>query len=131
MRTRKYRVWNIQDKCWDNPAILEVWDDSGKLEPSKYIKTGKLDPIYMPVENYIVTEATDIFDKNRKEIWEGDVVKYGNRTGTIEWFAGMYVLSYGDETEDVLGFMMTDDMEVVGNIFETESLKSKKTVYHQ
>ena len=37
-REFKFRVWSLEDKCWDNPAILEVWDESGKLEPYSYIK---------------------------------------------------------------------------------------------
>lgn len=75
MRELKFRVWNIQDKCWDNPSILEVWNDSGKLEPYSFIKTGKLNPLYIPIENYVIQQFTGLLDKNGKEIYEGDIVE--------------------------------------------------------
>ena len=54
MREFKFRVWSIEEKQFISPNILEVFDESGDLTAFKYIKTGKLNPLYMPVENYII-----------------------------------------------------------------------------
>jgi uncharacterized phage protein (TIGR01671 family) len=134
MREFKFRLWSIEEKQFIAPNILEVFDESGDLTPFKYIKTGKLNPLYMPVENYIIQQYTGLTDKNKKEIYEGDILDFTARykqTGPVE------VIYYGAS----FGCVITDDggleefwnlshivqqnyPEIIGNIFEnTELLK--------
>lgn len=66
---------------------------------------------------------TSCHDKNKKEIYEGDKLEYnipghGKFRGVAEFFAGNFVCDWGDQTEEPLSYMRTDDLEVVGNIFE-------------
>jgi len=77
------------------------------------------------LEDLEITECTGIKDKNDKDIYEGDILKYRNRIGTIQFFAGMFICDWQDQTDDTLGFMMTNDMEVIGNIFENADLLKK------
>jgi len=132
MRELKFRVWSIEEKQFISPNILEVWDESGDLTPFKYIKTGKLNPLYMPVENYIIQQYTGLTDKNKKEIYEGDILDFTARykqTGPVE------VIYYGAS----FGCVITDDgglkefwnlshivqqhyPEIIGNIFENPEL---------
>ena len=58
-------------------------------------------------------------------IYEGDVLRYGKQVGTIQFFAGMFVCDWGDQTDSTLGFMMIANMEVIGNIFENADLLKK------
>lgn len=146
-RELKFRVWSIEDKNWDNPSILEVWNDSGKLEPFQYIKTGHLNPIYMPLENYIIQQFTGLKDKNGKEIYEGDIISHEHDTRwlpsggsifknyfTIEWVNGDTFGVNGDEYAALYtGFMAklirTGDastydigkMKNIGNEFQFEN----------
>lgn len=128
----KFRVWSKEQKSWDNPAILEVWDDSGKLEPYEYIKTGRLDPIYMPVENYIIQQYIGLKDVSGKEIYKGDVIR--NQAGRI--FVVEYIRK-GFEYRELLrttdGFVIPQKCtvvsigdealcQVIGNIFENPEL---------
>ena len=65
----------------------------------------------------ILQRFTGCYDKNKKEIWEGDRVKYRNQIGTVEFFAGKFQLDWGDQTDEDIAYMMIHEMEVVGNIF--------------
>ena len=132
MREFKFRVWSIEEKQFISPNILEVFDESGDLTAFKYIKTGKLNPLYMPVENYIIQQYTGLTDKNKKEIYEGDILDFTARykqTGPVE------VIYYGAS----FGCVVTDDgglkefwnlshivqqyyPEIIGNIFENPEL---------
>ena len=130
MRELRFRVWNIADKCWDNPNMLEVWNDSGKLEPFKYIKSGKLDPIYNPKENYVIQQFTGLKDLKNKDIYEGDLVLYHvkmfgeseNILLVVEFNKGAYAAMFPKKPNE-LSFPMSFasalfNCEIVGNIFE-------------
>lgn len=138
-REIKFRVWNSEDKTWDNPAILEVWDESGKLEPYSYIKTGKLNPLYQPVENYIIQQWTGLLDKSGKEIYEGDIITFTKRGITHGpdaedvknaevWYSFedcSFVFGKYKSADYTWWYSMVDDLrdfEVVGNIFENHNL---------
>lgn len=66
----------------------------------------------------ILQRFTGCHDRNKKEIWEGDKVKYGVPVGTVEFFAGKFQLDWGDQTDADIAYLQIDQMEVVGNIFE-------------
>ena len=125
MREIKFRVWNIQDKRWDNPSILEVWNDSGKLEPYSFVKTGKLNPLYIPIKNYVIQQFTGLLDKNGREIYEGDIVIHENpystsvtkEQGEIIFDKGAFWLR--NESGD---WYFDTSPIVIGNIFENPEL---------
>jgi hypothetical protein len=106
-RPLKFRVWNVKDNEWDNPAILEVMGDDCELRA-----------LYNPPENYVIHQFTGAHDKTGEEIWEGDIVTYKGRQGTVEFFACSFVVNWGDQTDDDLAHLTTFALQVVGNIFE-------------
>ena len=132
----KFRVWNAEDKHWDNPSILEVWDDTGKLEPFGFIKSGKLNPVYAPIENYIIQQFTGLIDKNDKEVYCGDIIQFkvfedwGDYTGQIvkyyvEWCQydiGWRAFTKGMRDKNCAGIKIQEPFEVIGNTFETSEI---------
>ena len=132
MREFKFRLWSIEEKQFISPNILEVFDESGDLTPFKYIKTGKLNPLYMPVENYIIQQYTGLTDKNNKPIYEGDIVKFSRsfeKERQIKELKSFVRFDEGKFGFDLIGFngMFYDlsyecSIEVIGNIFENPEL---------
>lgn len=132
MREFKFRLWSIEEKQFIAPNILEVFNESGDLTPFKYIKTGKLNPLYMPVENYIIQQYTGLTDKNNKPIYEGDIVKFSRlfeKERQIKELKSFVRFDEGKFGFDLIGFngMFYDlsyecSIEVIGNIFEHPEL---------
>jgi uncharacterized phage protein (TIGR01671 family) len=132
MREFKFRLWSIEEKQFIAPNILEVFNESGDLTPFKYIKTGKLNPLYMPVENYIIQQYTGLTDKNKKEIYEGDILDFTARykqTGPVEVIYhgasfGCVITDDGGLKEfwDLSHIVQQHYPEIIGNIFENPEL---------
>ncbi len=109
MREIKFRVWN---------NITNKW-----IIPKKECFVPINNSILLHGDYYRFQQYTEVKDKNGKEIYEGDFLKYGNRRGIVEFFAGMFICSWADQTDDTLAFMQIANMEIVGNIFETPQIQ--------
>lgn len=121
MRVLKFRIcYTAQNGekrlIYEDPRLMigldgQVYENYGDVE------TPLWEVPFDVAEPPVVQLFTGVHDKNKKEIWEGDKVKYQNRTGIVEFFAGKFQLDWGDQTDDDIAYLMIDDMEVIGNIF--------------
>jgi hypothetical protein len=116
-RILKFRMWNPETK---------VMVDLYKITPLAVhpdLLKGNLDGLFIPFkENYPLMQFTGLKDKNGKEIWEGDIIRYAADydyyVSYVEWGEdeAMWILQYNPLWE-------FDDVEVIGNIYENPELR--------
>jgi uncharacterized phage protein (TIGR01671 family) len=139
MREYKFRLWDkkynviwYQDFCSDTYITLY-----GKVheigEYSTYGGGGKtVDDVS---EQYEIMQYTGLNDKNCKEIYEGDILKYSYRRKE-ETLSRLFIVSFDNgcficldknsKFYSTVGYYATlakgNDLEVIGNIYENPEL---------
>jgi len=112
-RTIKFRIWDKVDK-----EFAPFMD--GDLVAFQFYCPN-------PPSEYVVQQFTGMLDKNKKEIYEGDILKVRGYRGAV----GQVVVKW-EETRasddmgyDVVGFIQWEDPEVIGNVFQNPELLKK------
>lgn len=88
-------------------------------------------------KNIILMQSTGLFDKNGKEIYEGDAVQFEDcyessdflyiNTGIIEWCqGGFHITNRHSVTMEDLLFEELLDVEIIGNIYANQELLENK-----
>lgn len=121
-REIKFRVWLPDDKRFREveyiPTMGFTWANAGTG-----IEIGELYP----------QQYTGLKDINKKEIYEGDIIKYTpfnqqDYKNTIAKVPGLRAFHWFEELEEMLEETNKCDIEVIGNIFDNpELLKNEKT----
>jgi len=103
-RQIKFRAWDEENKEMVNITSLIFWHDGG----IKLANNGDVD-------EHKVMQFTGLFDKNGKEIWEGDIVDVGEEEIQVKFEDGAFVL-IGEVHSGILSGY--NNIEVVGNTYE-------------
>lgn len=108
MRIIKFRYWNAEDK---------IMTDGDALGFEEYL------PITQHLSQEGIMQYTGLKDKNGKEIYEGDVVRWFDRTAEVffnDHHNGSFQVRFIDD--DKMMFMYPKQFEVIGNIYENPEL---------
>ena len=117
-------------RAWDN-ANKEMFKDTFSITESGQVVVVEQEdvmcpPDYVFVDHLVIMQSTGLFDKNGKEIFEGDIVKCSGLIGTIESFKAMWICSFVKYNNyQKVGFF-AQEIEVVGNIYENPELLEDK-----
>lgn len=121
MRDYKFRAWDGE---------AEMMLDSNELDQSTLGHLKRANEI-----NWHIMQYTGLKDKNGKEIYEGDIIKFSREQGythfrkgsvaSIAWFGFRYV-GFGFDENCSLTTKKSKELEVIGNIYENSELLSKE-----
>jgi len=132
MRERKYRAWDIKEKKWISGGLaIDLGDNT----------------LYWTEFGEMMEEAKDVIlidyigrkDKNNKEIYKGDIVKYDlyeverfpPRIGFIEWDNYYLRLAINDQRGNYIELRGDLWIEIIGNIYENPELLEKEDKNHK
>lgn len=123
-RTIKFRGKSIYSEDWLYGSLVKIEKDRyAVIPPLNNIEIGKSIGMY-EVYPETVGQFTGLFDKNGKEIYEGDILNNGQRNYFVCWNSerGAWWLKNKDLIYTTpLGFLSIE-LFVVGNIYDNPDL---------
>ena len=116
-------------RAWDS-AKKEMFKDTFAITESGQVVVVEQEdvvcpPDYVFVDHLVIMQSTGLFDKNGKEIFEGDIVKFFESLYTVFYDIkeGSYRLKPHDDrwiVDYMCNFSSEESFEVVGNIYENK-----------
>ncbi|WP_354680611.1 YopX family protein [Macrococcoides caseolyticum] len=119
----KFRAWDKEHDEMLYPddvdkIYFEITVDGIVTYDMRYILPYDDIPPYLDT---VIMQSTGLYDANGKEIFEGDVVKYWENIGYIEFYQGSWVINWNDGSLFDL-YDNENNLEIIGNIHEHPEL---------
>ena len=126
----KYRVW---DKELQTMLDVSLIDFKKGVLVGEHWEFGETN--FMSFDEIVLMESTGLFDKNNKEIFEGDVVRQVRTqpttenetiTGGVTMIEGAWLIMNDNEQLASYLWSETDENEIIGNIYENKDILEVK-----
>ena len=114
MREHKYRAWDIAEK--------RFWSEEEMNEIGGFYYTYRLDP---NPEDFILFEYIGLQDKNKKDMYEGDIVQFYKTTSEVFFRAGSFATYIDNDTKSWIEISQNsfrDELKIIGNICQNPEL---------
>lgn len=127
----KFRAWH------------KTWEEMGWIARIRYKKSGEIarlsfrrniydGNIYgglVNLDEIILMQSTGLFDRNGKEIFEGDIVDYKGRKAVVKWHGSYasFIYRFVNELQERVSewhplFLAYYHFEIIGNIYDNKDL---------
>ena len=140
MREIKFRAWNKGNNEWLVDDEIAIYLDGSVAAFENKPLPINLFPEYYPL--ITIVQFTGLYDKNGKEIYEGDILKWkcshgsitgkgkiGLHTVTIQWGHltsqhgySLTIYKNGERYATEKSYWNREDREIIGNIYENPEL---------
>lgn len=125
MRTIKFRGQDISDGAWVYGSL--VYSDENDV--AIYFQRGnRLVKVYVNQET--IGQFTNLYDKNKKEIYEGDILKvpYTQERIEVRFVRGVFAFLWNGDLDDEapINAPTQEWAEVIGNIHDNPELLKRK-----
>ena len=126
MREIKFRAWEPLSKKYHYMDFCLYEGDEKKLFALPMGRQSLRDSYTaMNLDNLVIEQFTGVYDKNGKEIYEGDVLKNPDyeEAFVVEYHEGMAgYIGWGDDKIAGCYLITGDEIEIIGNIHENPEL---------
>ncbi len=144
MKNLKLRFFNKEKKEFAKRDYLYVGYNGEIIEIGEFDSPiGTYPSVHNVTHQYIVSQSTGLFDKNGKEIFEGDIVEgivnqdnsklcqgmifkglQNKKVKGVIMYSQFYAAFYFTDDDVTILFLNygINDLEVIGNIYENEGL---------
>ena len=118
MRDIKFRAWDKLTKTMRYVLCIDylngLVDLGGNIIERKY-DNSKDDEV-------VLMQYTGLKDKNKKEIYEGDIISFGDNKGVVFYEQAEFRAKYKYCIENLSEVLYFDKVEIIGNIYENKEL---------
>ena len=124
----KYRVWDKELQTMLDVSLINFKKGVLVGEHWEFGETN-----FMSFDEIVLMQSTGLFDKNGKEIFEGDIVDYKGRKAIIKWHGSyasfIYRFIYKPKERKAEWsplYLAHLHVEIIGNIYENPELLEEK-----